>query len=150
MTKSTTAPQGVFSIDSLDDFAAADTAEMTVVLNGRPTDWKWTFAGPGHPKTVDQSNRIAREALHTQKMQSQARVNNKKWVAPEDDVEVVRARNVDHVVERLLGWSPIEIGGTAYPFTSENARALLAKPSNQALLTQAYEALGDDAFFTKR
>lgn len=134
---------------SMDDFGSADTAEMTVVVNGRPTDWTWTFAGPGHPKAEEQSNRISREALHQQRAQRQAQINGKKWREPEESVEDIRKRGVDYVIERLLGWSPVEINGQDYPFTEDNARALLSQPASK-LLAQANDFLFDDTSFTKR
>ena len=41
------------------DFAAADTAEMTVEhpQTGAPTRWRITFAGPGHSATTAQADR---------------------------------------------------------------------------------------------
>ena len=45
-------------MDSFDltDFDSADTADMLVShpVTGEPTAWVITFAGPGHPKTIDQ------------------------------------------------------------------------------------------------
>jgi hypothetical protein len=132
------------------DFNAADEADMTVVMNGKATSWVWTFAGPGHPKTVEQSNRIARERLHRERLQEQARVNGKKWVAPEDTVEETRARNVQQIVERLVRWSPVKINGEDYPFTAENATRLLSDPRKVGLYVQALEFLAADNSFTPR
>lgn len=136
-----------FDLDQLD---AADEATMTVVANGALTDWSWTFSGPGHPKTVEQSNRLSRERLHEERQKEQARANGRKWKAPEETVDEVRARNVGFVVERLIGWSPVKMGGKDYPFTSENARALLLDPRKGGLLIQALEFLGEEASFTPR
>ena len=44
-----------------------------------PTDWTWTFCGPGHPVTVDLSNRVAQVALKRAAARRQAQVNGKKW-----------------------------------------------------------------------
>lgn len=135
---------------SLDDFDAADTSTMTVMVNGAPTGWKWTFAGPGHPKSIEQSNRLAREELAEQRAIQQARANGKKWKASDETPDELRRENVANVVERLVGWSPVKIDGKDFAFTPENATLLLADPKRVGLLTQALEFLADENSFTRR
>ena len=139
----------------LDDFSSADTADMEVRLNGKSTGWTWTFAGPGHPKTTEQGDRIAKAALKASHAKERARVNGKKWEPEEETVEDLRKRNVDFVVDRLIGWSDIQVAGAdgkpqPFPFTAENARKLLSDPSKGGLLQQAYSFIGDEDSFTKR
>ncbi|PWJ80645.1 hypothetical protein C7441_112187 [Pseudaminobacter salicylatoxidans] len=137
-----------FDLTELD---AADEDVMVVKRNdGTETGWKWTFAGPGHPKTIEQSNRLARERLRREKEQEQAQVNGKKWKAPDETPNEVLERNVRLVVERLLGWSPIKMNGQDHPFSPENAKALLTDRRKGTLLIQSLEFLGDDAAFTQR
>lgn len=147
MTKPETAGAVEFS---LSDFESADTSTMTVEVSGKLTNWTWTFAGPGHPQTVEQSNRMARERLHQDRLKEQAITNGKKWKAPEETVDEVRERNVRSVVERIVDWSPVKIDGQDYPFTPENAYKLLIDRRRVALLTQATEFLFADNSFTKR
>lgn len=135
---------------SLDDFAAADTADMVVMVGGRPTSWVWTFAGPAHPKTIEQSNRQARQRLHDDRMRQQAVVNGKKWKAPEETVETIRDRNIDDIVERLLGWSPVKIDGKDVPFSVDEAKKLLSDRARAGLLLQAIEFLADEQSFMQR
>jgi hypothetical protein len=141
--------EGVFTLDDLD---AADAATMEVMAFGRPTGWTWTFAGPGHPKTIAQSDRYAREALVTEKLQAQAQVNGKKWKAPEESLDERRAKNINHIVERLIGWSPFKVSrdGPEFPFTEENARTVLADRRKVDIYTQALDFLREDLAFTKR
>jgi hypothetical protein len=136
-----------FDLSELD---AADTAEMTVMAFGKPTSWVWTFAGPGHPKTIAQSDRYAREAIVTEKLQQQAQVNGKKWKAPEESLEERRARNINHIVERLIGWSPVKMNGQDYPFSDVTARAILADRRKVDVYTQALDFLREENSFTKR
>ncbi|HEV2502332.1 MAG TPA: branched-chain amino acid ABC transporter [Mesorhizobium sp.] len=134
---------------SLDDFNSADTADMTVTVNGKPTTWKWTFAGPGHDNTVEQNNRNARERLQADRMKEQAIVNGKKWKAPDETVEDVRKRNIANIVERLIGWTPVKIDGELYPFSADNAAKLLIDPRKQDLYIQALEFLSSEQAFSK-
>lgn len=136
-----------FDIDEIDSI---DTADMTVYVNGRATTWVWTFAGPGHPKAIELSNRVARERLRREADQEQARVNGKKWKADEETPEDMAKRNADYVVGRLLGWSDVMMGGKPFPFSPDNARALLIDPKKGALALQALEFLGDQKSFMKR
>lgn len=136
-----------FDVSDLD---SADTAEMPVMSKGKPTGWKLIFAGPGHPKTIEQADSLARERLHRERAQEQARVNGKKWTPPEESVDALRERNINIVADRLIDWSPVKFGGAVYPFSPENARKLLADPKKGALLVQALEFLSDDQAFTMR
>lgn len=136
-----------FDLSALD---TADEAEMEVYANGHPTGWKLRFAGPGHPKSIEQSNRLAKERLRREREQEAAMVNGRKWKPPEETVEEALERNVNLVVDRLLGWSPIQMGGKDYPFSPENARALLMDRRKGQLLIQCLEFLGSENSFTPR
>src|SRR5690554_662126 len=146
MTKEQVAA-GSFDLSAVD---AADESVMQVVVNGEPVDWHWRFAGPGHPKTIEQSNKLAKERLRREKEQEQARINGKRWKAPDETVDEVLERNVNLVVDRLLGWSPVTMDGKDYPFSVENARALLLDRRKGQLLIQALEFLGDEQSFGRR
>lgn len=146
MTDKTSA-SAVFDLSELD---AADEAVMEVEANGKATGWLWTFAGPGHEKTIEQSNRLAKERLRKEAAQEQAVINGKKWKADEETVDEALARNVGLVIDRLLGWSPIQMGGKDYPFSAENAKALLMDRRKGQLLIQALEFLGNERSFTPR
>jgi hypothetical protein len=132
------------------DFDAADESDMTVELNGKLTTWIWTFAGPGHDRTVAQSNRLSRERLHRDREQEASRVNGRKWKADEDTPDEMRQRNVGFVVERLLRWTPIKLNGEELAFSSEAASKLLGDPRKVSLLTQALEFLGEQKSFIRR
>lgn len=140
----------ILSLDSLDDLNAVDTAKMDVIIGGKLSGWVWTFAGPGHPKTVAQTSRITKERLHEDRQKEQAQVNGRKWKAPEETPDEKRAENITYVVERLTDWSAIEIGGKPFEFSEANARVLLSDPARISMLTQALEFLSSDDAFTKR
>ena len=134
----------------LADFDSIDEAHMTVMAGGQPTDWRWTFAGPGHPNAAAQSNRVARESLAKARAKEQAQTNGKKWKAPDQSPDELLEDNVSFVLERLLGWSDIKMNGEPYPFSHENARKLLMDRRKGALLQQAIEFILDENSFTKR
>lgn len=136
-----------FDLSALD---AVDEAEMTVVANGRLTDWRWKFAGPAHPQAVAQSNRIARDELNRRRMQEQAQVNGKKWKSADKTPDELLEENVTFVLERLLGWSDVTMNGEPYPFSQENARKLLMDRKKGVLLQQAIEFILDENSFTAR
>lgn len=139
----------VVEFASLDDLDAADEADMTVIVNGKATNWVWTFAGPGHDKTVAQSDRLARERLHEDRQKEQQRLNGRKVKLPEETPDQVKDSNVRWVVERLLRWSPVTVGGKDLPFSAEAATKLLSDPRKGALLVQCMEFLASEASFTK-
>lgn len=143
--KSATSP--AFDLSDLD---ASDEATMEVYANGKPTGWLWTFAGPGHPKSIEQSNRMAKERLRKEREIEQAQINGRKYKATEETVDEALERNVSIVTDRLLGWSTIQMGGKDYPFTPESAKALLMDRRKGQLLIQALEFLGDERSFTPR
>lgn len=142
----TDTPIAEFGAGELD---AADESKMTVKVGGKLTTWVWTFAGPGHPKAVDQANRIGRENLHLEREKTQARANGKKWIEPEETVDEARQRNVKFVVDRLLDWSPVRIDGEDLPFSPEAATKLLIDPRKVDIYLQALEFIGGERSFTK-
>lgn len=136
-----------FDISTID---AIDTAEMVVVVGDRPTSWKWTFAGPGHPQAIAVSEKLNRERLRRNAAMEQAQVNGKKWKAEEETPAEVARRNAEYVVDRLLGWTPVKMNGEDYPFSRENALNLLLDPKKVLLANQALEFLADLRSFTPR
>jgi hypothetical protein len=141
-----TAPVDEFDIASSD---YRDEAEMTVVVGGKLTTWKWRFAGPGHPQTVAYNERQSRDRLHREAQQEQARVNGKKWKADEQTTDEVRGQNAEWILSRLLGWTPVKLSGEDYPFNRENAMALLLDPK-KPFFSQAVEFLAEEKSFTPR
>jgi hypothetical protein len=134
---------------SSDDIDALDEAKMVVNLFGKPTTWVWTFAGPGHPKTVEISDRDARARLSLERERDEARINGRTWVEPEETVAGLRQKNVKTVVDRLLSWSPVKIDGQELPFSVDAATKLLLDPRKVDLYLQAMKFLGGERSFTK-
>lgn len=135
----------------LSEFDTADEDEMTVLTpDGKLTNWKWRFAGPGHQQTIAFREKMSRKALHEERMANQAAKNGRKWKEPEVTPEQRRRETAELVVGRLLGWSAITMHGDPFPFSEDNAYKILLDPRKQKLLTQALEFVGDDQAFTKR
>lgn len=135
----------VFDIGAAD---AIDESRMEVMVGGKGTDWFWIFAGPGHPKGIAQRNRLAREELNKQRLREQQQANGKKVKVPDRSFDEVTGENIDFVMERLIGWSDATNGDQPFPFTDENARALLGDARKRGILLQAIEFINDDASFT--
>lgn len=136
---------------SFDAFEASDTAKMQVLdAAGNPTGWFWEFAGPGHPKTEALNNRYARERLRKAQQIEQAQVNGKKWKAEDEDPNEIKSRNIADLVERLVGWSDVEIGGKLFAFSPEAAIEFLSHPKRVGVLTQAMEFVASEKSFTPR
>lgn len=145
-----TAAKAVPSFD-LEAFEASDTAKMQVLdAAGNPTGWFWEFAGPGHPKTEAMNNRFARERLRKSAQIEASQVNGRKWKAEQEDPDELRAKNIADLVERIVGWSEVEIGGKAYPFTPESAAEFLSHPKRVGVLTQAMEFVASEKSFMPR
>lgn len=132
------------------DIDAADEAVMDVVMNGRATGWLWTFAGPGHPRAVEQTNRLAKERLRRDAEVDRVRNNGKQWKGEVETPDQIRAKNVAFVVERLIGFTPAKINGDLVEFSPEAAGRLLSDPRKGALMQQAIEFLADEKSFTRR
>lgn len=138
------APQA-FELTSAHYFS--DSADMTVVLNGEPTTWVWTFAGPGHANTIAWTEKVSRERLTEDRQKEAAITNGKKWKPEVETTDQARDRNISWIVSRLLSWSPVIISGQTVEFSEESARKILLDP-NLPILTQAVEFLTADKSFT--
>lgn len=136
----------------IDELRYLDTEELAIVhpVTGVPTSWVWTLAGPGHPKTVEQSDRIAREALKAARAKEQAAVNRKKWIEPDKTPDEVRRDNARFFAERVLGWTPARINGEAYPYSPDNCIKLLLDPAYGLIYQQLSEHFRADDSFTQR
>lgn len=133
-------------------FQTSDEAEMVVrhPVTGEPTTWTITFAGPGHPKTREQTDRLARQALRDSQEQERARVNGRKWKGEEKSPDDVRSANVDFVADRIIGWSPIRLNGEEVVFSPESAKRLLGDPKMGGLYQQCLDFLGNESSFLPR
>jgi hypothetical protein len=130
----------------LDAFLPADTAELEIHRNDRPTGWRVTFAGPAHPKTIAWNDAQARRTLRRQAAIEQAQVNGRKWKPEDRDPAETRRENVEVVAARILDWTPIRINGREW--SAAEATDLLVKPEMAWALGQMLEFLGAEASFT--
>lgn len=139
-------------ISSVSDIGAAETGEMTVWLNGRPTSWKWIWAGPGHPRTVAQRERDSRKNLNETADLRQKQLNSRKIkIEPPTPGEDL-TDGINKLLDRLLGWKDIKINGKVLEFSTETARAILANPANHGpdgIYLQCWQFLGAADSFTK-
>lgn len=135
----------------LDDLAATDTGELTIVspVTGEPTTWVWTLAGPGHPITVAQADKASREALKLEQQRAHAAAAGKKFREPEITLEERKERNARFFADRVLGWTPVTIRGEPYPWSVDNAVKLLLNPAYGRIYGQLAEYFLSETAFTK-
>jgi len=136
---------------SLDDFKLADESDLNIRNPaGQPSGWIWTFAGPGHPRTITADEQQTKRALAIAEDQEKTRVNGKKWKGSGDTVEDVRDRNISYIVARLIRWSDgMTVDGQPFACTPENARTVLLDPSF-GFYEQVNAFLTDERTFTPR
>lgn len=146
--KGASAPEDVF------DIAALETTETAVLEilhpgNGKPSGWKWTIAGPGHPVTVEQGNRLSRKVMQETRTREMAQVNGRKWKPEEKTPEEQREENARIWAERVLDWTPIKIRGDDLPFSRENVVKVLLDPKLGTVYSQLLEFLRTEESFTQ-
>lgn len=137
----------------LSAFLPADTAVLELVRPGTTTKigWKVTFAGPSHPKAVAWNNDAARQNLIQSREIELARLNGKKYVPAEQDVEAARRDNVRWVVARIVDWTPVKLSADSptVSFSEQGAVELLMRPEMTAFYGQMLEFLNGEQSFTK-
>lgn len=139
------APKG-FNFDSV---LAADTADL-VLDDGNGGEWRITFAGPGHPQAIALADKATRKRLRQEQDIERARVNGKKWNPEERSPEEVRRDNVAFVVDRIVTWSGLVIGGQEVPFDHAAAMSMLLDPRAGSVFGRMFEFLVSEESFTKR
>ncbi len=135
----------------ISNLAAGEEADMEVLdLDGNGTGWLWTFAGPGHPTTIEADRKQTQRFLNREAEKERAQVNGRKWKGEAVDPDQRRSDSIAYVVSRMLRWSETTMGGQPYPFTHDNATAVLSDPSMPGLIEQANAFLLADRSFSKR
>ncbi len=129
----------------------ADVAKLAIKhpTSGAPTTWIIDIAGPGHPVTEAIQVEAQRERLAIEKEQQQARVNGRKWKGPDVDPDAENARVFGRIAKRLLGWTPVTMNGEAFPYTAENALALLREPRFAWVSAQVLDFMAEDSAFIR-
>jgi hypothetical protein len=132
-------------------FLPIDTGILKTVAPGTnsPTGWDIEIAGPSHPKTIAHQETIARRSLREAQRLEQAQANGRKWKAEERDVADNRREFIEGLVARIVGWSPVSIGGKTYEFSESSAVELLSMPAMGSFVAQIVEYLLDERSFMK-
>jgi hypothetical protein len=113
----------------------------------QPTTWIWTFYGPAHPTTTVLANRVADEALQKSAARRQAQANGRKWKEDGQTFDQLRTENVENIVTRTKGFTPVNLDGQAIEFSADAARRLLLDRKKGWLLEQITDYLKDEANF---
>jgi hypothetical protein len=133
----------------LSDLDAGDEGELVIrhPKTLEPTGWIWTFYGPGHPVTISLSNRVAGAALKKAAARRQAQVNGRKWKEDKENLDQLRAENVDNIVARTKGFTPTRLNGELIEYSPDAAKRLLLERKRGWLLEQISDYLQDEANF---
>lgn len=123
---------------NLADLDAQDEVQLAIKhpKSGQPTTWVWTFFGPGHPTTVTLADQASRAAIRRRAEQNDAVANGKKWSAPEETPDGNRRENIDNIVARLKGFTPVNLGDGVVEYSPEKAREFLLDRRKGWLLGQ--------------
>jgi hypothetical protein len=137
-----------FDLSAMD---ARDEGELDIrhPKTDAPTGWIWTFYGPGHPATVAVANRVADAALKKAAARRQAQINGRKWKEDEESLEQLRAENVDNIIARTKGFTPIKLDGQVIEFSADAAKRLLLDRKKGWLLDQIADYLRDQVNFIR-
>ena len=131
------------AVDAQDEGELVIRHPKTLALTG----WIWTFYGPGHPVTVDLSNRVAQATLKRAAARRQAQVNGRKWKEDTENLDQLRAENVDNIVTRTKGFTPVKLDGQLIEYSADAARQLLLDRKKGWLLEQITDYLKDEENF---
>jgi hypothetical protein len=111
-----------------------------------------TFAGPGHQKSIVQSEAATKKRLFEERQ----RQTNNRWKPAERTPEQLREENARFVVDRMLSWDGAfmrrDESGNIVPiqFSEEAAVTLLLDPRKGWLFSQCLEFLGANRKFYAR
>jgi hypothetical protein len=136
-----------FDIDTL---RSDDTGELTILhpVTGEPTTWVWTLAGPGHPRSIAEADKAAKQTLKEERERDQAMVNRRKYIAQERTPEQNRKMNAETFAARVISWTPARINGADYPYSHENVVKLLLNPAYGRVYVQLLEYFASEKSFT--
>ena len=140
------------AVADLSALIPGDAAILHVVAPGtnKRTGWQITFAGPGHPKTIAQTNELSRKSLHKAALIEQAQVNGRKWKADDKETADQVRENVAWIVGRIVDWTPVKISQFSpdpIVFSETIAIDLLAQPYMGPFFAQCVEFLTNEASF---
>jgi hypothetical protein len=153
MSKAVAAAAASQSADLFDlgQITAVNAGALVIVhpVTGQATGWTITIAGPEHPVTEAVAKELQAENDARSREIEQARVNGRKWKAP-DDGEAVRKKMTERLARRILGWSPVSFDGAPFEYNAAHALRLMDEGKFQPIAKQVLDYLADEASFTKR
>jgi hypothetical protein len=146
MTKASSSLPAMIDIT---DLQTADTAELDIKhpITGLSLGWAWLIAGPGHPQTLANIERLQRQALAEQRRRDQARINGKKWKGDDKDPDEIRAENAANVAARIIGFPNARINGEELVFSQDKVVEIFLNQKLSWIYAQVLEFLTDDAAF---
>jgi hypothetical protein len=143
--------QPVENIVDLTDLLPDQDIEYEIKLaDGRPSGWKWTLASASHPQNVAFQEAETSAARERAKVITEAQFNGVRYEAAAKTTDQRLRENVQWIVARTLGWTPVRLKGQEYHFSREETENLLIKPEMSFAFEQLVSVLRTDARFMKR
>lgn len=142
-------PQASEAVFSLDGLVYRDTLEFAICdQDGNETAWRIELAGPGHAATTAFNDTRANLARKREFERQAAERKGKVWVPPPS--ADLNAEFAAQFAPRILGWSPVKLGGTAFEYSAENAHRVMVDPALAFVASQIVEQAGKlEDFFAK-
>lgn len=136
-------------IFSLDGLVYRDTLEFALCdQDGNETAWRLTLAGPGHAATVAFTETRANIARKREAERLAAERKGKVWLPPPSSE--LNAEFAAQFAPRILGWSPVKLGGEIFAYSAENAHRVMSEPKLAFVASQIVEQANRlDDFFAK-
>ncbi len=131
------------------ELAAADTIDYAIIhpITKMPTNWVWTFAGPGHPTFQALSNALGMKD-RAEGFADQRALLGGRTPKIKTTPEIVED-NVQRIAGRTLNFTPAKINGEDLRFSSETAHRILKNPKYGWLYTQLFNLLREEDVFIK-
>lgn len=133
-----------------DAFLPTEVFVLEVIQGEKKTGWLITLGGPEHPKAVAFADAQLRQGLEKARQARLALASGVEPAVEQKEPDEVRRENIAWMVARIVGWTPIRVGGKEYPFSDEAAFDLLTRPTFGGVVRQISRVLETEARFTRR
>lgn len=130
-------------LDALDE----GTLNVRHPITREPLGWIWSFYGPAHPETIALADRVSRDAMRKALERRQATFSGRQIKDDERSHDDIHRENVESILARTRGFTPIKLNGELIAFSKDAARGLLLDKRKGWLIRQVMEYLSAEENF---